>query len=91
MKINPEHLEITKIDNKIKICSYNFCPYLEACNLLNLDTRTVCRQINNESIKKMVKIINPNLRFYRNYDNIRPHSPFCEEYIEQSQKLFKGL
>lgn len=82
MKINPEHQKITRIENKIKIFSYNFCPYLEACNLLGLDTRIVCRQVNRKSIEKMVMFINPNLRFYRNYNNIRPYTAFCSERIE---------
>lgn len=83
MKINPEHFKIVKAgDKKIKIESYNFCPYLEACKKLGLDTRFVCKEIGEPSIQQICKLINPRLRFSRNYKNIRPHHDFCEEYFE---------
>ena len=83
MKINPEHSQIVRVSpKKIMIKSYNFCPYLEACRLLDFDTRHVC-QIIEPSIQKMIELINPNLRFSRNYTNVRPHTEdFCEEYLE---------
>lgn len=85
MGIDPKHSKIVRISpRKIKIISYNFCPYLEACKQLRLDTKFVCKEIGEQSINKMIAIINPNLRFSRNYANIRPHNEeeFCEEYIE---------
>ena len=84
MRINPEHSKMTRIDDgKIRIESYNFCPYLEACKKLNLDTRFVCREIGEPSIQQMCDLVNPNLKFSRNYQSIRPHNcNFCEEYFE---------
>ncbi len=83
MNINPEHSKMIRISpRKIKIESYNFCPYLEACHHLGLDTKHICKDIGEPSIQGMVEIINPNLRFSRNYSNIRPNNDFCEEYIE---------
>lgn len=84
MGINPKHSQITRVSPiKIRIDSYNFCPYLEACTQLGLETRFVCAQINEQSLQKMVEMIHPNLRFSRNYSNIRPlNKHFCEEYIE---------
>lgn len=84
MKINPEHSKMVRISpTKIKIESYNFCPYLEASNQLGLDTKRICKDVGEPSIQKMCEIIHPKLRFSRNYDNIRPHNgAFCEEYIE---------
>jgi len=84
MGINPEHSRMIRISpTKIKIESYNFCPYLEACQTLNLDTRFVCKEIGEPSIQQMMKLINPKLRFSRNYTQVRPHNgTFCEEYIE---------
>jgi hypothetical protein len=85
MRINPDHVKMTRIsETKIRTDSYSFCPYLEACSLLNLDTRVVCKEMLEESIKKMVKAIHPKLEFSRNYKNLRPYQPFCEEYIEFS-------
>ena len=83
MGINPKHSKMTRAgERKIIIESRNFCPYLIACQELGLDTRYVCREIVEPSIQAVCKMINPNLRFSRNYQNIRPHSDFCEEYIE---------
>lgn len=84
MKINPEHVKMVRVSpRKIKIESHNFCPYLEACRHLDLDTRHVCQNIGEPSIQRMIEIINPNLKFSRNYIKIRPHNEiFCEEYIE---------
>ena len=83
MDINPEHSEVIRIaDNAIRINSYNFCPYPAACNELNLDTRIVCKEIGEPSIREMCKIIHPKLEFIRYYEDIRPHNPhFCREYI----------
>lgn len=84
MNINPAKTEMTRIsENKIRIDSYNFCPYLEACKKLQIDTRFICKEIGKPSIQAMIKKINPDLKFARNYQNIRPYNQeFCEEYIE---------
>jgi len=84
MKINPADSRITRVSsNKIRLDSYNFCPYLEACKELGLDTRYVCKEIGEPSIQIICKMINPKLVFSRNYQNIRPHNlDFCEEYFE---------
>ncbi len=84
MKINPEHSKMVRLSpTKIRIESYNFCPYLEATNQLKLDTRCICKDVGEPSIQKMCEIIHPKLKFSRNYDNIRPHNgTYCEEFIE---------
>ncbi len=84
MKINSEHSKMVRVSpRKIRIKSYNFCPYLEACKELDLETRFVCHEIGEPSIQRMMEVINPNLRFSRNYTNIRPYNgAFCEEFIE---------
>ncbi|MBI5347032.1 MAG: hypothetical protein HZB66_00285 [Candidatus Aenigmarchaeota archaeon] len=84
MQINPEYSKIVRVSpRKIRIASYNFCPYLEACRELDLETRFVCKDIGELSIQRMMEVINPNLRFSRNYANIRPYNgAFCEEYVE---------
>jgi hypothetical protein len=83
MGINPDHVKMTRIsETKIRTDSYSFCPYLEACSSLNLDTKVVCKEMLEVSVKKMVKVIHPKLEFSRNYSNLRPYQDFCEEYIE---------
>lgn len=84
MKINPKYSKMMRVSpTKIRVESYNFCPYLEACSQLSLDTRIICKEIGEPSIQAMMNFINPNLKFGRNYKNIRPYNKdFCEEYIE---------
>lgn len=67
--------------NKLIIHSKNFCPTLEACKILNLDTRQVCRKLNEEPTQALLQQIDPRLRFTRNYDSLRPYKTYCEEMI----------
>lgn len=84
MKIEPKHSKMTRISSKkIRIDSYNFCPYLEAVKKLKLDTKIICKKVGEPSIQKMCEMIHPKLKFSRNYNNIRPkNKKYCEEYIE---------
>ncbi len=61
--------------------SMNFCPTLEACKILRLNTRQVCRCLNEASTNALVKQIDERLRFSRNYENLRPYADYCEETI----------
>jgi len=68
-------------ENKIVFHSQNFCPTLEACKRLGLDTRFVCKRLNEDATNRLIQLIDPRLRFSRNYEHLRPYSPFCEEMI----------
>lgn len=82
-EINPKDLKITeKSRTKIIYHAYNFCPVLEACQELSLDTREVCRKVYEGSVTKFLKAFNPKLKFKRNYQKIRPYIEYCEETIE---------
>ena len=67
--------------NKIVFHSRNFCPSLEACKILGLDTRVICKAVFEKPTDALIKKINPKLRFERNYNNIRPYTSYCEEII----------
>jgi hypothetical protein len=71
-------------ENETKIVwrSYNFCPILEACKRLGMDTREVCKNAEEKPVQALISKINPNLRFSRNYEKIRPYTEYCEEIIE---------
>ncbi|MGB8452419.1 MAG: nucleoside deaminase [Anaerocolumna sp.] len=75
---------IGKRDKEIIFHSMNFCPTLEACKILGLDTRYICKRMNEMSTDILLKQINPCLRFSRNYDKLRPYSEYCEEMISIS-------
>ena len=62
--------------------STNFCPTLEACRRLGLDTRVVCRAATEGAVQALIARLDPRLRFSRNYETgIRPHADYCEEQI----------
>jgi tRNA(Arg) A34 adenosine deaminase TadA len=61
--------------------SMNNCPTLEACRILQLDTRKVCKLYNEGATQELIRQIDPRLTFTRNYNRLRPHAEFCEEVI----------
>lgn len=67
--------------SEIEWLSYNRCLTLETCKALELDTRIVCRRIYEKSTQAFISQIDSQLRFLRNYQEIRPYSPYCKEMI----------
>jgi hypothetical protein len=81
-RISPEEAPIvSRTDRSVTFHSQNFCPTLEACKRLGLDTRHVCRCINEDSTNQLIRRIDPRLRFSRNYEKLRPYAPYCDEFI----------
>jgi len=72
---------IEKTGKKIVFHSKNRCPSLEACKILNIDPGKICRTIFERPTDRLVKKINPRLKFSRNYRRIRPFTDYCEEII----------
>ena len=72
---------VFKDEKKIVFHSKNFCPTLEACKILGIDTRIICKEYNENATDTLIKQINPDLRFSRNYEKLRPISEYCEEII----------
>jgi tRNA(adenine34) deaminase len=80
--ISEDQAPIVRCDEKHLILhSRNYCPTLEACNLLGLDTRFVCKYLTEKPTTDLIRQIHPKLRFTRNYKHLRPHSDYCEEMI----------
>jgi tRNA(Arg) A34 adenosine deaminase TadA len=80
--ITQDQAEIAIRDDKSLILhSKNFCPTFEAYKILGLDTRFVCRHLTEQPTTKLLRKVNPRLRFTRNYDKLRPYSNYCEEMI----------
>ena len=80
--ISPEEAPIVqRTEHSITFHSQNFCPTLEACRMLGLDTRHVCKYINEDSTNALLRELDPRLRFSRNYEKLRPYAPYCEETI----------
>jgi len=83
MRINPTGSKMTRVSpTKIIVDSYNFCPYLEACKQLGLNTKFICKEVGEPSVQEMAKQIHPRIKFSIDYNTIRPHAQFCREYFE---------
>ncbi len=72
---------ISKSAKEIIFHSQNFCPTLEACKILEMDTSYVCRRLNEDATDALLKQLSPKLRFTRNYAKLRPYTDYCEEMI----------
>lgn len=72
---------VSESANEITWLSINPCALLEACRELRLDTRQVCRPINEKATQAFISRLNPELRFHRSYEKIRPIANHCKEQI----------
>ena len=72
---------VRRDDASLFLHSTNFCPPLEACRILDIDTRFVCRYLTEKPTTDLLRQIHPKLRFARNYEKLRPHAAYCEEMI----------
>ncbi len=82
MGLRPEDLPVLEESaDEIVWSSRNPCPTLEACRELGLDTRVVCRAAYEKSTQAFLSRIDPQLRFLRDYSQIRPWSHHCVERI----------
>lgn len=72
---------VRRNEQGITFHSMNFCPTLEACKILGLDTRHVCRRYNENSTDTLIKLVDKRLEFSRNYEKLRPYTDYCEEMI----------
>jgi tRNA(adenine34) deaminase len=72
---------LSESPTEIVWASANPCDTLEACARLGLDTRVVCRTAYERSTQALISRLDPQLRFLRSYQTIRPHADHCEERI----------
>jgi tRNA(Arg) A34 adenosine deaminase TadA len=82
MGLSPDELPImSETETEIVWHSVNPCPTLDAAKALGLDTRTVCRAAYEKSTQAFVSQLDPQLRFLRSYEEIRPYASHCHEMI----------
>ena len=82
MKLERSELPvISESPDEIVWLSRNRCSLLEACIALGLDTRKMCRPVNEKATQAFLSRINPQLRFHRSYEEIRPYAAHCREKI----------
>lgn len=76
---------VSQSERQIVFHSINFCPTLEACKILGLDTRKVCSRYNEGSTNQLVRGVDSHLSFHRNYAKLRPYAEYCEEIIRYDE------
>ena len=76
---------ISQTTQKMVMRWWNHCPTLEACQKLNLDTCEICQKAYHQPVQKFLAQLDPRLGFERNYDALRPYTPYCEEIIVLKQ------
>ena len=82
MKLERNELPVvSESPGEVVWLSRNRCSLLEACLALGLDTRQVCRAVNEKATQAFLSRINPQLRFHRSYEDIRPYRDYCKEKI----------
>jgi len=90
MGLSPDELPIvSETATEIVWQSANPCPTLEAVRALGLDTRIICRAAYEKSTQAFVSQIDPQLRFLRSYEEIRPYANHCREMIVRVE--FEGM
>ena len=72
---------ISETADEIVWHSLNRCPTLEAAGRLGLDTRQICRAAYEKSTQAFLSQLDPQLRFLRSYEEIRPYTEYCKEMI----------
>jgi tRNA(adenine34) deaminase len=82
MNLEPDELPVvSETEKEIVWLSCNACSLLGACNALGWDTREVCRPVTEKATQAFFSRINPQFRFHRSYEEIRPHADYCREKI----------
>jgi hypothetical protein len=65
----------------LTFASRNFCPTLEACRILQVDTRRVCQALTEGATQAFLQRLDPRLTFTREYATLRPFGEACLETI----------
>ncbi|MEM4641344.1 MAG: hypothetical protein QXW65_02400 [Candidatus Pacearchaeota archaeon] len=82
LKIKKKNCKIVKMTRRklITRCN-NPCPILELAKFIKKDTKEVCKKISEPVCVYVLKKMNKNAKFFRNYKKIRPYTNYCEETI----------
>jgi tRNA(adenine34) deaminase len=72
---------VSESDTNITWLSQNRCPTLDACGRLGFSTSVVCRAVYEKSTQALLSRIDPELRFVRDYGELRPDHQHCKEMI----------
>ncbi|MEM2208192.1 MAG: hypothetical protein QXG17_05830 [Sulfolobales archaeon] len=91
LRLRREYVEVVRVSEcEVVTRCRNPCPILFLALKRGLDTRYVCQVVSEPVCKYVLKKLNPEIIFERNYGWIRPYSESCEEriYIKQCSQGF---
>ena len=72
---------VSESDVNISWLSRNRCSTLDACGVLGLATSHVCRAVYEKPAQALLSQLDPELRFMRDYGELRPDHRHCRETI----------
>ena len=82
LRLRREHVIVEKLtSSELVTVSINPCPILRLSLLLGVDTRYSCKLISETVCRRVLKCLNQDLVFTRDYNHIRPCSSGCREKI----------
>ncbi len=82
LRLRKEDVEVIRLTrDELVTISRNPCPILELSLRLGLDTRHTCRVVSETVCRFVLKRMDPRLRFWRDYERIRPYSDGCLERV----------
>jgi len=82
LRLRREHVIVEKLtSSELVTVSINPCPILRLSLLLGVDTRYSCKLISETACRRVLKCLNQDLVFTRDYNHIRPYSSGCREKI----------
>ncbi|MEM4482150.1 MAG: hypothetical protein QXK88_03815 [Desulfurococcaceae archaeon] len=85
--LRPKHVSVLKLDeDELITISRNPCPILRLSMLLGLDTRFTCKVISETVCVYVLRRLNANLQFERDYRHIRPYKDGCLERIKRKAR-----
>lgn len=82
LRLNEDDVEVIKVtDRELITISRNPCPILRLSQALRMDTRYTCRLVSETVCRYVLRRINRDLVFKRDYSYIRPYKDECLERI----------
>lgn len=86
LRLKPEDIEIIKLaEHELITISRNSCPILKLSLRFGLDTRYTCKIISESVCKYVLRKLNPNIIFKRDYNYIRPYKSGCLEILRRKE------
>ena len=80
LKVNLEDIDIVEQSEKRIVHHYDLpCSILDACVELGLDTRKYCKALHQKAANVQMQLVDPRIRFNRDYKKIRPYVDTCVE------------